>query len=96
MKPESFKKGKAVSNVLRNACQFLEFATRVSLVNIPSYLQAVSPELDRICPGLDNGENERIVNSSVNTFNLFGLSRTSSGNTPKILGKNQKRLIKPL
>ncbi|CAK9251025.1 unnamed protein product [Sphagnum jensenii] len=37
------------TGLLSKSCQVLEFITRVSLVNIPSYLQAMSPELDRVC-----------------------------------------------
>ena len=35
-------------DILRNSCHLLEFSARLILVNIPSYLLAKSPEIDRI------------------------------------------------
>jgi hypothetical protein len=37
-----------VIDILRNSCYLLEFTARLVLVNIPSYLLAKSPEIDRI------------------------------------------------
>lgn len=38
-----------LENVLRSICFGLEFSSRAIFVNIPFYLQAHNPELDRIC-----------------------------------------------
>lgn len=37
-----------IIDILRNSCYLLEFTARLVLVNIPSYLLAKSPEIDRI------------------------------------------------
>lgn len=46
---EATSRGWAAFELLRQTCNLLEFATRFTLVNIPSYLLAFSPELDRMC-----------------------------------------------